>query len=80
MDSQESHKKFSEKHNLPFSLLSDNQKEVAKQYGVLGFGSMLTKPVTFIIDKKGKIAWIFPKVDIQKHSKDVLDLIDKINI
>ena len=79
LDSQESHKKFSEKHNLPFSLLSDNQKEVAKQYGVLGFGSILTKRVTFIIDKKGKIAWIFPKVDIKKHSKEVLDVIDKIN-
>ena len=62
-----------------FSLLSDNQKEVAKQYGVLGFGSMLTKRVTFIIDKKGKIAWIFPKVNIKKHSKEVLDLINKIS-
>ena len=79
LDSQESHKKFSEKHNLPFSLLSDNQKEVAKQYGVLGFGSMLTKRVTFIIDKKGKIARIFPKVNIKKHSKEVLELINKIN-
>ena len=79
LDSQESHKKFSEKHNLPFSLLSDNQKEVAKQYGVLGFGSMLTKRVTFIIDKKGKIARIFPKVNIKKHSKEVLELINKIS-
>ena len=79
LDSQESHKKFSEKHNLPFSLLSDNQKEVAKQYGVLGFGSMLTKRVTFIIDKKGKIASIFSKVNIKKHSKEVLELINKIN-
>ena len=79
LDSQESHKKFSEKLNLPFSLLSDNQKEVAKQYGVLGFGSMLTKRVTFIIDKKGKIASIFSKVNIKKHSKEVLELINKIN-
>jgi len=78
LDSQESHKKFSEKHNLPFSLLSDNQKEVAKQYGVLGFGSILTNRVTFIIDKKGEIAWIFPKVDIKKYSKEVLEIIDKI--
>lgn len=78
LDSQESHKKFSEKHNLPFSVLSDNQKDVAKQYGVLGFGSILTKRVTFIVDKKGEIAWIFPKVDIKKHSKEVLEIIDKI--
>ena len=52
LDSEKSHKKFSEKHNLPFSLLSDNQKEVAKKYGVLGFGGRVAKRVTFIIDKK----------------------------
>jgi peroxiredoxin Q/BCP len=56
LDSQESHKKFSEKHNLPFLLLSDNQKEIARQYGVLGFGGIVAKRVTFIIDKQGKIA------------------------
>jgi len=78
LDSQESHKKFSEKHDLPFSLLSDNQKEVAKKYGVLGFGGLLAKRTTFIIDKKGKIAWIFPKVDVKKHSKEVLEILDKI--
>ena len=78
LDSQESHKKFSEKYDLPFSLLSDNQKEVAKKYGVLGFGGLVAKRTTFIIDKKGKIAWIFPKVDIKKHSKEVLEILDKL--
>ena len=37
LDSQESHKKFSEKHNLPFSLLSDSQKDVAKKIRCFGF-------------------------------------------
>jgi peroxiredoxin Q/BCP len=69
LDSQESHKKFSEKHDLPFSLLSDNQKEVAKKYGVLGFGGLVAKRITFIIDTKGKIAWIFPKVDVKNIQK-----------
>lgn len=78
LDSQETHKKFSKKHNLPFSLLSDNQKDVAKQYGVLGFGARVAKRVTFIIDKQGRIAWIFPKVDVKKHSKEILEIIDKI--
>ena len=36
VDSFESHAKFSDKYNLPFALLSDNRKEVAKEYGVLG--------------------------------------------
>jgi peroxiredoxin Q/BCP len=78
LDSQESHKKFSEKYSLPFSLLSDNQKEVAAKYGVLGVGYKATKRVTFIIDTKGKIVWIFLKVDVKKHSKDVLEVIAKI--
>ena len=36
VDSFESHAKFSDKYNLPFALFSDNRKEVAKEYGVLG--------------------------------------------
>jgi peroxiredoxin Q/BCP len=72
LDSVESHKRFSEKHNLPFPLLSDNRKMVAKAYGVLGVGGFLAKRVTFIIDKEGKIAAIFPKVDVKRHSQEVL--------
>jgi len=53
-------------------LLSDNQKEVAKKYGVLGIGGILTKHVTFIIDKKRKNAAIFPKVDVKNHSEEIL--------
>jgi thioredoxin-dependent peroxiredoxin len=76
VDSFESHPKFSDKYNLPFALLSDNRKEVAKEYGVLVVGGLLTKPVTFIIDKYGKIAAIFPKVDVKKHSQEVLKTLD----
>jgi peroxiredoxin Q/BCP len=64
LDSVESHLKFSEKYDLPFAVLSDRNKEVAKAYGVLGIGGFLTKRVTFIIDKNGKITHIFPKVDV----------------
>ncbi len=43
LDSVESHSKFSEKYNLPFAILSDKSKEVAKAYGVLGIGGFLAK-------------------------------------
>lgn len=79
IDSVESHAKFSKKHDLPFALLSDDRKEVAKKYDVLGIGGVLAKRVTFIIDKKGNIAAIFPKVDVKKHSQEVLEAIDRLN-
>jgi peroxiredoxin Q/BCP len=78
LDSMESHSKFSEKYALPFAILSDRGKEVAKAYGVLGTGGFLAKRVTFIIDKNGKITDIFAKVDVKKHSKEVLRAIEKL--
>jgi peroxiredoxin Q/BCP len=78
LDSVESHKKFSEKYNLPFAILSDSGKETAKAYGVLGIGGLLAKRVTFIIDKNGTIARIFPKVDVTRHSEEVLQAIEEL--
>jgi peroxiredoxin Q/BCP len=78
LDSVESHMKFSEKYNLPFLLLSDSRKEVAKAYGVLGTGGFLAKRVTFVIDKEGKIAAVFPKVDVKHHSEEVLRVLDEL--
>jgi peroxiredoxin Q/BCP len=78
LDSVESHSKFSEKYELPFPILSDKSKEVAKAYGVLGIGGLAAKRVTFIIDKNGKIARIFPKVDVKQHSEEVLKALEEL--
>jgi peroxiredoxin Q/BCP len=78
LDSVESHSKFSEKYNLPFDILSDKNKEVAKAYGVLGIAGLAAKRVTFIIDKNGKIARIFPKVDVKQHSEVVLKALEEL--
>jgi peroxiredoxin Q/BCP len=78
LDSVESHSKFSEKYNLPFAILSDKNKEIAKAYGVLGVGGFLTKRVTFIINKDGKITHIFPKVDVKRHSEEVLKALERL--
>ncbi len=72
LDTTESHAKFSEKYSLPFPILSDNSKAVAKAYGVLGIGGIAAKRVTFIISKEGVITHIFPKVDVKKHSEEIL--------
>ena len=78
LDSVESHSKFSKKYDLPFSILSDRNKEVAKAYGTLGVGGFLTKRVTFIINKNGKITHIFPKVDVRHHSEEVLKALEEL--
>jgi len=72
LDSVESHKKFSAKYNLPFKLISDSEKRIAKAYGVLKDTGTSTNRVTFIIDKSGKIAKIFPKVDVMQHTAEVM--------
>ena len=78
LDSVESHLKFSEKYMLPFTILSDHKKEVAKAYGVLGVGGFLAKRVAFIINKDGKITHVFTKVDVKQHSEEVLKALEEL--
>lgn len=78
LDGVESHLRFSEKYMLPFTILSDHKKEVAKAYGVLGVGGFLAKRVTFIINKDGKITHVFTKVDVKQHSEEVLKALEEL--
>ncbi|MCC3152460.1 peroxiredoxin [Hymenobacter sp. BT770] len=59
-DSEKSHQKFTAKHNLPFQLLADEKGEVRKLYEVpRALLGLLPGRVTFVIDKKGVIQYIF---------------------
>jgi len=73
LDSVESHKKFASKYKLPFPLISDKEKRIAQAYGVLRDTGTSTNRVTFIIDKAGNIAKVFPKVDVTKHTEEVVE-------
>jgi len=75
VDDVASHKKFAEKHGLPFTLLADADKSVAKSYGVLkNYGVMeVARRDTFIIDPEGRIAKHYESVDPEGHSKVVLE-------
>lgn len=75
VDDVESHKEFSEKHSLPFPILADDKKGVARQYGVLHrfLGTVeLAKRDTFLIDPEGKIVRHYADVDPKGHSQLVL--------
>lgn len=77
-DSQISHQKFAEKHGLPFILLSDPELEAIKAYGVwqekklYGKVSMGVVRTTFIIDEKGNIVEVMPKVKPDTNAAEIL--------
>ncbi len=77
-DPVDSHQKFREKHKLPFDLLSDEDASVSKAYGVYKQKNLYGKKylgierTTFIIDRTGRIAQIYPKVKVDGHVQDVL--------
>ena len=69
------HKKFAEKHSLPFTLLADPTKSVTREYGVLKtyMGVMeMARRDTYIIDPQGRVAKHYESVDPDGHSKVVL--------
>ena len=84
VDSVESHKKFSEKYNLPFTLLSDEEKRVVKDYGVwgrkkfMGKTFMGTKRTSFLINPQGVIEKVYKNVVPEKHAEEVLKDLKKI--
>lgn len=69
-NSVKSHKNFSEKYNLPFSLLADTKKEMTKAYGADGM--VFAKRTSFLVSPKGVIEKIYEKVDPEKHSEEIL--------
>lgn len=85
IDSVASHKKFAEKYDLPFTLLSDEKKEVVEKYGVWKEKSMYGKKymgierTTFILDEYGKIQNIFPKVKVAGHVAEVMEALKERN-
>jgi peroxiredoxin Q/BCP len=81
LDDQESHRRFTDKYSLNFPLLCDTDAKVSKTYGVYGEKNNYGKKywginrTTFIIDKEGKIKHVFSKVQVDTHSKDVLEVL-----
>ncbi len=80
-DSVESHKQWKEKLKIPYALLSDSEHTVAEAYGVwvertsasTGRTYWGVARTTFIIDEEGTVSRVFPKVQVQGHSQEVLE-------
>ena len=76
-DDIESHRKFRKKYQLPFRLLADESHKLADAFGVWKEKSMYGRKymgverTTAIIDRRGKVARIFPKVRVPGHVEEV---------
>ena len=77
-DTPKSHKKFAEKYNLPFTLLSDKDGVMIEKYGALQEKSIFGKTslgivrMSYLIDGEGKVAKVYPKVDPANHALEIL--------
>jgi peroxiredoxin Q/BCP len=78
-DSVASHDKFRTKHGLDFTLASDEGKAMLEAYGVWAEKSMYGRKymgverTTFLLDRDGTIARIWPKVKVPGHAQEVLE-------
>ena len=83
VDSVKSHEKFAAKYKLPFTILSDEKKEVVRKYGVWGNKKFMgrsydgTFRTSFLINPAGKIAKIYEKVKPEIHAEEVLMDLEK---
>ncbi len=84
LDSIKSHESFAAKQHLNFPLLSDGDKSVSTAYGIFKEKSMYGKTflgierTTFVIDKEGIIRKIWPKVKVEGHIDEVLELVKSL--
>lgn len=79
-NSLKSHKKFIEKYDLNFTLLSDTNNILCSACGVAGLGGKAAKRTTFLVDKNGKIRHIWEKVSVKGHAEDVLNKIKELGL
>ena len=77
-DDEKSHKNFSDKYVLPFTLIPDKARKIISDYGVWGKKKLYGKEyeginrMTFIIGENGQILHIFSKVETKNHTAQIL--------
>jgi peroxiredoxin Q/BCP len=78
-DSVESHKRFAAKHNLPFTLLSDEGGKVRRLYGVPNTFSLFPGRVTYVIDEEGVVRHVFSsQIEAARHVEEALEALKSI--
>ena len=78
VDDLEMQKQFKAKHKMPFDLLSDSKREMAKAFKTLALGGLFAQRKTFIVNPEGQIAYIFDQVNPAMHSQQVLTILNRL--
>jgi thioredoxin-dependent peroxiredoxin len=73
LDSPESHRRFREKHNLNFPLLTDEEGRASEALGVLRENQERANRVTFLLDPELRIAKVYPEVSPETHADEILE-------
>jgi peroxiredoxin Q/BCP len=79
-NSLKSHKKFMDKYDLNFTLLSDENKLLCSACGVAKATGKSAKRTTFLVDNNGTIRYVWEKVNVKGHAEDVLDKIKELEL
>jgi thioredoxin-dependent peroxiredoxin len=80
-DSAKKHDKFKAKHGLSVDLVADEERKAIEAYGIWAEKSMYGRKymgverTTFLIDRDGRIARIWPKVKVPGHAAEVLEAV-----
>ncbi len=78
-DSSDSHQKFANKHNLPFTLLSDQGDQVRKQYGATTAFGFIPGRVTYVIDQNGVVQYVFDSMlNFKGHVEEALKTLQQL--
>jgi thioredoxin-dependent peroxiredoxin len=79
-DSVESHRSFATRHDLPYTLLSDEGGKVRKLYGASSTFGLFPSRVTYIIDQRGTVRHIFSsQLSVEQHVEDALEALRSIS-
>jgi peroxiredoxin Q/BCP len=76
----ESHRSFATRHDLPYTLLSDEGGKVRKLYGASNTFGLFPSRVTYIIDQRGTVRHIFTsQLSVEQHVEDALEALRSIS-
>lgn len=78
VDSEASHRSFADACGLRFPLISDRDKAISRNLGVLNEKGTSALRTTFVIDPQGRIARIFENVKVDGHVDEVLKSLDQL--
>jgi peroxiredoxin Q/BCP len=79
-DFPESHQKFKEQHRLVYTLVNDEDKKVAKAYGVYGrwMWFLISRRYTYQIDENVLVIHIFKKVNVNRQVEEMLEVFKNV--